>query len=212
MRRPAKDTWAGSLHSTPLKTSSYAIELLPDGLLSLNIKLSCVASITVFVIRVRLFDAAVTPSVLYACSTWALTKKMETKLQVTRRRMLRYVFQIYRRNQDGEDEDWVDYLRRAKLRVNELSAHMEMEDWVDTHRRRKWQFAGKLARQTDNRWSQAVVNWKPNHGHGRLRGHPATRWIDQLENSAGGDWQQIALDAQHWDFLQEGFVTHDRFQ
>ena len=41
-------------------------------------------------------------------------------------------------------------------------------------------------------------------------GHPVTRWIDQLENFAGGDWQHIALDAQHCFFLQEGFVTHDR--
>ena len=159
--------------------------------------------------RVRFFDAVVTPSVLYACSAWALTRKMETRLKVARRRMLRYVFRIYRRSQDEEDKDRVDYLRRAKLRINELSASMQVEDWVDIHRRRKWQFAGKLARQTDNRWSQAVVDWKPNLGHGGSRGHPATRWADQLENFAGGDWQHIALDTQYRDFLEDRFVTHD---
>ena len=100
-------------------------------------------------------------------------------------------------------------MRKAKLRINELSVIMDMEDWTDTYRRRKWHFAGKLARHTDNRWSQAVVNWRPFLGHGRSRGHPATRWTDQLESFAGGDWQHIALDAQHWDFLQEGFVTNE---
>ena len=87
---------------------------------------------------------------------------------------------------------------------------MEMEDWVDSHRRRKWQCARKLARQTDDRWSETVMNWKPNFGLGRSQGHPATHWTDELEHFAGGDWQHIALDEQHWDFLEEAFVLHDR--
>lgn len=40
--------------------------------------------------RIKLFNATVTPAVLYASSTWALTKKMESKPQVTWRRMLRH--------------------------------------------------------------------------------------------------------------------------
>ena len=46
--------------------------------------------------RVRLFEATVTPAVLYGSSTWALTKQMEGQLRVARRRMLRYVFRIHR--------------------------------------------------------------------------------------------------------------------
>ena len=57
--------------------------------------------------RVKLFDAVVSPVVLYACSTWTLTKRMETKLQVERRRVLRYVFRIFRRRAPNEEEEWV---------------------------------------------------------------------------------------------------------
>ena len=39
--------------------------------------------------RLRLFDAVVTPVVLYACSTWALKKSREKKLHTEWRRMLR---------------------------------------------------------------------------------------------------------------------------
>ena len=42
--------------------------------------------------RLRLFQAVVTPVVLYACATWALTAQLEDKLHATWRNMLRYVY------------------------------------------------------------------------------------------------------------------------
>ena len=42
--------------------------------------------------RCRLFDATVTPTLLYGCAAWALTGNLERDLKVQRRRMLRYVF------------------------------------------------------------------------------------------------------------------------
>ena len=127
-----------------------------------------------------------TPTVLYACSTWGLTEKLEKKFAVARRKMLRFVFRVHRLRFGDDPEDWVEYLRRSKQRVTELSVRFWMHDWVDTNRRRKWRFAGSLARQTDGRWSQLVLDWKPNQGHGRCRGHPHTRWSDALEKFAGG--------------------------
>ena len=159
--------------------------------------------------RLRLFDAVVTPAVLYACSTWALTKTMEKKLQVTRRRMLRFVFRIFRKKVEGESEDWVDYLRRANSRIQKLSTELGAKEWVETQRCYKWRFAGELARQTDSRWSQLVLDWKPHWGQGRSRGHPTTRWSDQIEQFAGGDWMAIAADPDQWELAESGFVTHD---
>eukprot|EP00973_Karenia_brevis_P065216 9056022-Karenia_brevis.AAC.1 len=39
--------------------------------------------------RLRLFDAVVTPTILYGSSSWSLTKDLQGKLQRTQRRMLR---------------------------------------------------------------------------------------------------------------------------
>ena len=101
------------------------------------------------------------------------------------------------------------YLSRAKAKINQLSLELGMQEWVDTHRRRKWQFAGRLARTTDKRWSRLILDWSPYYGMGRSRGHPATRWTDQLEKFAGGEWMDIAADEELWASLEQGFVTHD---
>ena len=124
--------------------------------------------------------------------------------------MLRYVFGIFRNKCDGGDEDWVEYLRRANRKIEEISTEPELQDWVELQRRRKWQLAGKVARATDNRWSHLVLDWRPHFGHGRSPGHPATRWTDQLEGFAGGTWMAIAADPEHWEYLENGFVTYDR--
>ena len=66
---------------------------------------------------------------------------MELKLQVVRRRMLRYVFRIYRKSADGDDEDWHAYLSRVKVKVTQLSQDLGMLEWVETQKRRKWRLA-----------------------------------------------------------------------
>jgi hypothetical protein len=162
--------------------------------------------------RARLFDAVVMPAVLYGASTWALTQKMERKLKTVRRRMLRYVFRIHRRRGPGPDfelEDWVTFVKNTAAKVDAISDSMGMTSWVVLHRRHKWQFAGKLARKCDNRWSQQVVNWQPNFGMGRSAGAPKTRWADQLEKFAGGEWMTLAQHTEEWDTAEDVFANWD---
>ena len=66
--------------------------------------------------------------------------------------------------------------------------------------------AGRLARQTDSRWSQRILAWEPAAGEGRGRGRPRMRWSDHLQNYAGGDWQNVASDEVLWSLSEEGFV------
>ena len=157
--------------------------------------------------RLRLFDAVVTPVVLYACSTWALKKSMEKKLHTEWRRMLRYIFRVHRRTSpDGIPEPWVDFVQRATHRLEELAAKFKVESWVRTQRRRKWRFAGRLARLSDGRWSQKVLDWEPASVRSRQR--PLTRWSDQLAQFAGGNWQQVAVDPAFWRTVEEGFIVN----
>ena len=166
--------------------------------------------------RIRLFDATVTPTMLYACGTWALTKVMERELITIRRRMLRYVFRLFRRkesddnsgisHQDGK-EDWIEYLRRSARLIDDMSGTLGSEDWVRTYRKRKWRFAGAVATRTDSRWSTAAARWRCTYAVGRERGHPKLRWTDAIVKYAGGDWYNIASDVSLWACLEEGFVA-----
>ena len=119
------------------------------------------------------------------------------------------MFRIFRKTVDGEDEDWVEFMHRATRTIENLSTQLGMKCWVETQKRRKWQFAGRLVRCKDDRWSHVLVNWKPHDGFGRFQGHPVTRWTDQLEQFAGGGWQEVAEDEKKWNLMEEGFVTHD---
>ena len=154
-------------------------------------------------IRIKLFHAVVTPTVLYGCPAWALTKAAEQQLKTQRRKMLRYVFRIFRR---PSTETWVEYLSRSASTIDGLTNTHPMIDWVTESRRRKWRFAGKLARVVDGRWSAEIISWDPDHGIGRRVGRPLLRWADDIETVAGGKWVEAAQDEKLWAHLEEGYV------
>ena len=128
---------------------------------------------------------------------------MEKKLRTVRRKMLRYVFRLHKKR----DQDWIEYMQESADLVETMSKQLAMTDWVQQHRRRKWRLAGSLARCDDARWSRQILEFKPNYGHGRSPGHPKTRWIDQLEAFAGGDWLALATDADQWEAAEDVFVN-----
>ena len=121
--------------------------------------------------RLRLFEAVVSTTVLFGCCSWALTKAMVTELDITRRRMLRYVLRIYRR-----DDTWKDYLQRAARTIEDFDDRFRLVAWSQQYRMRKLSFAGFIGRCTDGRWSQRILFWEP-CGF-RSVGRPACRWSD----------------------------------
>ena len=146
------------------------------------------------------------PTVLHGTVAWALTQQMEKKLLATWRRMLRYVFRLHRRSGTLGCEEWADYMKRSASQVGVLAEKYDMDDWLSAHRRRKYEYAGKVMKQTDGRWTQRAIEWLPNHGLGRSRGRPTTRWSDDLEHFAGGNWPQLAKNDAEWLAASDGFV------
>jgi hypothetical protein len=159
--------------------------------------------------KAMLFDAIVTPTVLYAAATWSTTADMERMLRTSRRRMIRLMFGGGRKPTtfDGErtEECWVDYIKRATHRAENIMIKYGSEDWVTLQRRRKWRFAGRVAQISDERWSRRLLAWRPDFGRGRSRGRPLTRWSDDIKNLAGEGWHDIEPDL--WQLAEQAFVT-----
>ena len=51
--------------------------------------------------RLRLFDATVTPTVLYACGSWTMIDTREKKLRTVQRKMIRWIVGMGRRQEGG---------------------------------------------------------------------------------------------------------------
>jgi len=67
--------------------------------------------------RIRLFEATVTPCVLYACSASTTSAEIQRQLRSTKMRMLRRMVRAARL----QDEDWPSYVRRATYTSEELA-------------------------------------------------------------------------------------------
>ena len=124
--------------------------------------------------RLRLFNAVVTPAVLYGAETWTLTKEMERALRTAQRRMLRTILGQGRRRIQGptertsvhetadseeeggdlpctpeedsrdELEPWAEWIQRVTHNVENSLRRLKIRTWVEQARKRKWKFAAEL--------------------------------------------------------------------
>lgn len=138
----------------------------------------------------KIYNQCVQAAITYGCQTWALTQRMEERLRVTQRSMERAMIGITRR--DKKTNVWIRQqtgLQDIVARVKEL----------------KWQWAGHIARLTDNRWTKLVTEWIPPNGK-RKRARPKTRWEDEIRKSAGVTWMRMARNREQWKIHGEAFI------
>ena len=165
--------------------------------------------------RLKLFDAVITPTMLYSSGTWVVTIERQRRLRATQRRMLRMMLSSKRTYKDNEGtiEDYVEWVQRATREVEKTMAAHGIKDWVGQQRLRLWQWAGKVARMKDSRWTHEILHWELLGG--RPQGRPRTRWLDQflpfvehkLERQLQeGEWMHIAADTNLWSSWQEDYV------
>ena len=154
--------------------------------------------------RAKLFEATVTPSVMYGSSTWALTAERERKLTSTRRRMLRWMTQTPRR----QDENWVDYIKRATHTSEKLFSDFGCKRWGAIHRAQKWKLAGKPAQAFDMRCTGRLLDWAPwfRCSPHRNVGGQYKRWDVDITAYAGAGWTKMARDAVAWHALSGEFI------
>jgi hypothetical protein len=176
--------------------------------------------------RLRLFDAVVTPTMLYGSGSWVMSTVRAQKIRTTQRKMLRAILGKGRRVkeasedsseamteelEDGEElENWVQWIRRVTHDALESMKKVGINDWVSEQRRRVWRWAGHVARRTDGHWTRKVMMWTPDGQ--RSRGHPKQRWEDILmeyaERQFGHNrWYEVARSRELWHRWEEAFAT-----
>ena len=106
------------------------------------------------------FQAAVVSILLYGCTTWTLTKRMEKKLDGNYTRMLRAILNKF----------WRQHPHKA--------AYSHLPPITKTIKVRRTRHAGHCWRSRDELISDVLL-WTPSHG-GAKTGRPARTYIQQL--------------------------------
>ena len=108
-------------------------------------------------LRLRLFDAIVTPNVFYGLATVPLTKASIFRLDVAQRRMLRSLIgwvSVYK-------DDWPGTMRRMRLRMDAALSAYPVPSWSHQAFRRRWSLAHRFANMSAHEWPAQAAAWRP---------------------------------------------------
>ena len=128
------------------------------------------------------FQAAVTPILLYGCTTWTLTKRLEKKLDGNYTRMLRAIL----------NKSWQQHPTRHQL-------YGHLPPITKTIQVRRTRHAGHCWRSRDE-LIRDVLLWIPTHGRAKA-GRPARTYIQQLCEDTGccpEDLPRAMNDREEW--------------
>ena len=128
------------------------------------------------------FQAAVTSILLYGCTTWSLTKRLEKKLDGNYTRMLRAIL----------NKSWRQHPTRHQL-------YGHLFPITKTIQVRRTRHAGHCWRSTDE-LIRDVLLWTPTHSRAKV-GRPARTYIQQLCEDTGccpEDLPRAMNDREEW--------------
>jgi hypothetical protein len=157
--------------------------------------------------RLKLFDAVVTPTMLYGSGCWAMTTERQRDLRTTQLRMMRMILGTRRKYVGDHEtvETYVEWIQRATRELEIMMDKYGVKDWVALQRVRLWKWAGRVARANDGRWSHEILHWEPLGC--RLRGRPRARWVDQIieylqwKNLDAVEWMTLAANDKTWEAM-----------
>ena len=166
-------------------------------------------------LRLKFFNAVVTPAMLFSLHTLALTKVQLESINVLQRKMLRSIVGWVRVN----GEDWSETMRRMNHRLSVVLELFPIPPWTEQLAKRQFQFAAKVA--SEQSWSSVVGHWTCTAGWqanfdsmpSRKRGRPLVKWDDKLSNITSQffplhhGWL-AAAKMPFWLNAQQFFVSH----
>ena len=128
------------------------------------------------------FQAAVVSILLYGCTTWTLTKRLEKKLDGNYTRMLRAIL----------NKSWVQHPTRRQL-------YGHLPPITKTIQARRTRHAGHCWRSRNELISDVLL-WAPTYGRAKA-GRPARTYIQQLCEDMGyspEDLPEAMNDRETW--------------
>ena len=131
-------------------------------------------------LRLKLFSAVITPTILYGSVAWVMTQSRNDILKSTQMKMVRAILGKGRTSdlETGELESWVDWIREVAPDARKTMAEHNIQDWVRERMSRTACWQDKLQKMDESRWAKIVSEWQANGR--RSRGHPSARWLDQF--------------------------------
>ena len=130
------------------------------------------------------FQAAVTSILLYGCTTWTLTKRLEKKLDGNYTRMLRAIL----------NKSWQQHPKRHQL-------YGHLPPITKTIQVRRTRHAGHCWRSRDE-LIRDVLLWIPTHGRAKA-GRPARTYIQQLCEDTGCCPEDLPRAMNDWEEWRE---------
>ena len=135
-------------------------------------------------LRLKLFNATVTPTLIYGLETCALDQKQLDHLDITQRKMLRrivgWVFE--------DSDSWEDAGRRMKQRLESARRLHYIADWSSGVSKRKKHLLSRLMSHHAPSLPKLAHKWSPtacaalnNSRPHRARGRPRRRWFDDVQ-------------------------------
>lgn len=138
----------------------------------------------------KVYNQCIQAAMTYGCQTWAVTKRMQDRLKTTQRSMERAMIGITRR--DHRTNEWV----RQQTGVQDIIVRIKQL---------KWQWAGHVARISDDRWTKTVTEWLPIDLK-RKKARPKMRWEDDIKKYIGVTWMRVARNRKDWKHHEEAFI------
>ena len=138
--------------------------------------------IYIYIMKRSFFQAAVVSILLYGCTPWTLTKRLERRLDGNYTRMLRAVL----------NKSWRQHPTRLQL-------YGHLPPITKTIQVRRTRHAGHCWRSKDELISDVLL-WTPTHGCASV-GRPARTYIQQLCEDAGcnpEDLPEAMSDREKW--------------
>ena len=123
-------------------------------------------------LRLRLFNAVVTPAALYSLPSTPLTASQQSTLDITQRKMLRRIVGYVRQ----ENESWEETGRRMKQRLANALAQYPVNDWSTERDVQRDRLCSKMNGAAPSSLAALSNSWLPCSS--RPRGRPRQRWTD----------------------------------
>jgi hypothetical protein len=148
--------------------------------------------------RLQLFGSTVSKTALWGAESWTLTVKQKRHLRAVQRSMLRRMVGPRR----APDEEYIPWIKRATKIADDRATNAGVQCWLRQHLWMKWQWAGRIANMSEERWAKRVTLWRDSIWQTEasserdrpLRARPGNRmrWEDEVRRYTSEAWHMAS--------------------